>query len=116
MSSEWQVPRSNPASNATCGDRRLQGCAKHALSCLPTMLPCRLTPTCNGVATLTIGGKRVSTREVPFSVPGDTTSHVPIRLVPRMMGLIRKDDGIATRITAVVGGQTFSQRVSVKIL
>ena len=77
---------------------------------------CRLTPTCNGVATLTVGGKRVSTREVPFSVPGDTTSHVPIRLVPRMMGLIRKDDGIATRITAVVGGQTFSQRVSVKIL
>jgi hypothetical protein len=77
---------------------------------------CRLTPSCNGVATLSLGGKRVSTREVRFSVPGDTTSHLPIRLVPSMMGLIRKDNGIATKITAVVGGQTFSQRVSVKIL
>jgi hypothetical protein len=77
---------------------------------------CRLTPTCNGVATLSANGKQVSTREVPFSVPGDTTSHLPIRLVPSMMGLIRKDDGITTRITAVVGGKTFSQTVSVKIL
>jgi hypothetical protein len=77
---------------------------------------CRLTPTCNGVATLTAGGKRVSTREVPFSVPGDTTSHLPIRLVPSIMGEIRKDHGVATTITAVVGGQTFSQIVSVKIL
>jgi hypothetical protein len=77
---------------------------------------CRLMPACSGLATLSMGGKRVSTREVSFSVPGDTTSHVPIRLVPRMMGLIRKYDGVATRITAVVGGQTFSQTVSVKIL
>jgi hypothetical protein len=77
---------------------------------------CRLTPTCNGVATLTVGGKRVSTREVPFSVPGDTTSHLPIRLVPSIMGEIRKHDGVVTTITAVVGGQTFSQTVSVKIL
>jgi len=77
---------------------------------------CRLTPTCNGVATLSLAGKRVSTRDVPFSVPGDTTSHLAIRLVSSMMGLIRKHDGVATRITAVVAGQTFSQTVSVKIL
>jgi hypothetical protein len=77
---------------------------------------CRLTPTCTGVATLTAAGKRVSTREVPFSVPGATTSHLPIRLVPSIMGKIRKDGGVATTITAVVGGQTFSQTVSVKIL
>jgi hypothetical protein len=77
---------------------------------------CRLTPTCNGLATLSMGGQRISTREVHFSVPGDTTSHVPIGLVPRIMGLIRKHDGVATRITAVVGGQTFSRTVSVKIL
>jgi hypothetical protein len=63
-----------------------------------------------------LGGKRVSTRVVPFSVPGDTTSHLPIRLVASMMGLIRKHKGVATKITAVVGGQTFSQTVSVKIL
>ena len=77
---------------------------------------CRLTPTCKGVATLTFGHKRVSTRTVSFSLPGNTTSHLPIRLVPSIMGRIRKDHGVATTITAVVGGQTFNQRVSVKIL
>jgi hypothetical protein len=77
---------------------------------------CRLTPTCSGVAKLTVGGKLVSTRDVPFSVAGDTTSHMAIRLVPSMMGLIRKHDGVSTTITAVVDGQTFSQTVSVKIL
>ena len=77
---------------------------------------CRLKPSCNGLATLSWRGKRVSTRVVPFSVPGDTTSHLPIRLVPSMMGLTRKHNGVATKITAVVGGQTFSQTVSVKIL
>jgi hypothetical protein len=77
---------------------------------------CRTTPSCNGVATLTLGGKRVSTRQVPFSLPGGTTSHLPIRLVPSVMALIRKHHGVATTITAVVGGKTFSQTVSVKIL
>jgi hypothetical protein len=77
---------------------------------------CRLTPACSGVATLTMGGRRVSTRSVPFSVPGDTTSHLSIRLVPSVIGLIRKHHGIVTTMTAVVGGKTFSQTVSVKIL
>jgi len=77
---------------------------------------CRVTPSCNGVATLSLAGKRVSTRTVSFSVPGDTTSHLSIRLVPSVMALIRKHHGVATTITAVVGGETFSQTVSVKIL
>ncbi|MGH2865636.1 MAG: hypothetical protein ACRDJX_10375 [Solirubrobacteraceae bacterium] len=77
---------------------------------------CRLTPTCQGVARLTMDGKRVSTRTVPFSLPGDTTSHLPIRLLPRIMKLIHKHGGVVTTITAVVGGQKFSQTVSVKIL
>jgi len=77
---------------------------------------CRTTPSCNGVATLTLGGKRVSTREVPFSLPGGTTSHLPIRLVPSMMAVIRKHHGVVTTITATVGGKSFSQTVSVRIL
>jgi hypothetical protein len=77
---------------------------------------CRLTPSCSGVATLMLGGKRVSTRQVSFSVPGGTTSHLSIRLVPSVMTLIRKHHGVVTTIAAVVGGKTFSQTVSVKIL
>jgi hypothetical protein len=76
---------------------------------------CRLAPACDGVATLTMGGKRVSTREINFSVPSDTTGHVSIRLVPSVMGPIRKHHGIVTTITAVVDDQTFTQTVGVKI-
>jgi hypothetical protein len=77
---------------------------------------CRTAPSCSGVATLTLGGKRVSTRQVPFNLPSGTTSHLSMRLVPSVMALIRKHHGISTTITAVVGGKTFSQTVSVKIL
>jgi hypothetical protein len=78
---------------------------------------CRLTTGCSGVATLTIEGKAVSTgKSIPFDLAGDTTSHLPIRLVPKLMGLIRKHDGVTTTLTASVGGKTVSQTIDVKIL
>jgi hypothetical protein len=78
---------------------------------------CRLTPECKGTATLTFGGKAASTgKQIPFNVPGDSTTHLPIRLVPRLMGLIRKNHGIAATLTAAVGSTTVSQTIVVKIL
>jgi hypothetical protein len=78
---------------------------------------CRLTPECKGVATLTLGGKPVSTgKQIPLSLRGNATSHLAIRLVPRLMGLIRKHHGVTTTLTAVVGSTTVSQTISVKIL
>ncbi len=76
---------------------------------------CRLTPECKGAVTLSLAGKQVSVGSGDFSVLGDTTGHVPIRVVPSLMGLIRRDDGVMTRLTAVVAGKTFTQMIDVKI-
>ncbi len=77
---------------------------------------CRLTPECKGVATLTLAGKQVSVGQSGFSLLGDKTTHLPMRLAPRLMGLIRRDHGVLTTLTAVVGGKTITQTISVKIL
>ncbi len=77
---------------------------------------CRLTPECKGVATLSMGGEQVSVGNSGFSLRGGTTSHLPIRLSPKLMGLIRRDNGVETRLTAVVNGKTISQTIAVKIL
>jgi hypothetical protein len=75
---------------------------------------CRQSPACQGRATLKYAGKTVG--RTAFSLRPETTSHVPIRLLPRMIGLIRRHDGVTTRLTAVVNGHTFTQNVVVKIL
>jgi hypothetical protein len=77
---------------------------------------CSLIPQCTGVATFTLVGGRSSFARVNLSLPGHHTSHVPVRVTPAMMNLIRKHHGIRIRLSAVVGGQTFSQTISVKIL
>jgi len=78
---------------------------------------CRLTPECKGTATLTFGGKPASTgKQIPFSLRGNSTTHLPIRLLPRLMGAIRKNHGIAATLTAAVGSTTVSQTIVVKIL
>lgn len=77
---------------------------------------CRLTPKCKGVAALTLAGKVVSVGHGGFSLRGDTTSHLPLRVAPSLMGLIRKDDGVRTTLTATVAGKTIAQIIDVKIL
>lgn len=77
---------------------------------------CRPAGGCDGDAALTMAGHRVSVGSPAFAIPGDNTSHVPLRLAPRLMGLIRRDHGIHALLTAVMNGQTFSQTVTVKIL
>jgi hypothetical protein len=76
---------------------------------------CRLTPGCNGVVTLTFAGKQANVGRGGFSVRGRMTSHLPIRVSPRLMGLIRKHNGVRTKLTAVVGGHTICQTIGVKI-
>lgn len=77
---------------------------------------CRPASGCNGVATMSFGGHQASVGNDDFSLPGDTTSHLPIRLAPRLLGLIRKHDGIDATLTAIVDGKTFTQTIAVKIL
>jgi hypothetical protein len=77
---------------------------------------CRLTFECRGVATLTLSGKSTLVGHSGFSLRGNKTTHLPIRLAPSALGMIRKHHGIATTLTAVVNGQTITQTISVKIL
>ncbi len=84
---------------------------------------CRLTPACKGTATMTLAGQaavghasKLVVGHSNFSLPGNNTTHLPIRLAASVMSLIRKDHGISATLTAVVNGQTFAQTVTVKIL
>jgi hypothetical protein len=76
---------------------------------------CRLAQGCSGTATMTLPGKRVRIGSTNFSLPGNTTTHVPIRLVPQMMRLIRAKHGVFTTLTAAAAGATVSQTIAVKI-
>lgn len=74
---------------------------------------CSVTPECRGSAALMVGGRPQG--HTSFSVPGNATSHVPIRISPRLMRAIRATRGVTAILTVVVAHKTFSQPVTVKI-
>jgi hypothetical protein len=77
---------------------------------------CRPASGCRGVASLALTGRAASYGHAAFSLPGNKTSHVSIRVTPRLMALIRKNHGVSVIVTAVMGGKVFSQTITVKIL
>jgi hypothetical protein len=81
---------------------------------------CRPTSGCPGSATLTLPslGKSASAAvgTASFDLPGDNTSHIPIRVSPQVLTLIRKHGSAQTTMVAEVGGHTFTQSVTIKIL
>ena len=77
---------------------------------------CRITPECKGVLTLMALGKSISYGRSGFSLPGERTEHVPIRVSSEMIALVRKDDGVSATLSAVVAGKTITQTIAVKIL
>ena len=80
---------------------------------------CRPAGGCRGTAILSLPGARASAVKkvgaASFYVPGNKTSHLPIRISPVLMNRIRRRHGVATRFDAVVSGQTFTQTVTVRI-
>jgi hypothetical protein len=80
---------------------------------------CRPSAGCAGTADLTLPGSgKTAARGVghaAFHIPGGTTSHVSIRVSPRLMKLVRRRHGVSTMLVVVMGGQTFTQTVTVKI-
>jgi hypothetical protein len=85
---------------------------------------CRLTPECSGSAVLTLPGKasaghaagQAVVGHTAFKLPGDRTTHLPIRVSPSVIALVRKDRGVTATLTAVVEGKTIVQTIVVKIL
>jgi hypothetical protein len=76
---------------------------------------CRRKPRCRGVATMSLDG-RTPLGSSSFSLRPHVTTHLPIRLGSNVIGLIRKDHGVSTTLTAVVDGKTITQHISVKII
>ena len=76
---------------------------------------CRRSPACKGVVTLMQAGRRVSVGSGRFSVPAGTTSHVPIRLRPALIGAIRAHGGVSVTLNAVVEAQIFTQTIGIRI-
>jgi hypothetical protein len=82
---------------------------------------CRPAEGCNGLATLGpasglsgYGRGRVYGR-ANFSLRGGHTAHVPIRVSSELMRRVRRSHAASTLLTVVMGGRTFTQRVTVKI-
>jgi hypothetical protein len=76
-------------------------------------LYCTVNPECVGSATLSVGSKRYG--RATFNAPAGRTTHVPIRVSPQLMTLIRRTHGVSALLTVTVGSKTFTQTVVVKI-
>lgn len=74
---------------------------------------CRVTP-CQGVVTIVGSSGRTYGRKGFTITPGKTT-HLPIRVRPELVSLIRRYHGVSATLKAVVGGQTITQRIGIRI-
>jgi hypothetical protein len=74
---------------------------------------CRSQPACVGTATLTYAHKTIASANIRLAPM--TTSHVPMQLTPKLARLIRRVRAIRPTFTVVVGGQTFTQNIVVRV-
>ena len=79
----------------------------------------QITP-CQGLAMLTAAGGHTSRRTrhggSHFSIPGKKTSHVQIRLTPRMIKQLRRHHGAErATLSVVMGGTTVTQTIGLRI-
>jgi hypothetical protein len=76
---------------------------------------CRRAPACNGVATLTVPGLPGTHGRTVFSLMPGRTIHLPIKVSPELMILIRSKHGISALLTAETPGARITRRITVKI-
>jgi hypothetical protein len=76
---------------------------------------CRLAPECKGIVTLTLPGGHTTVGRSGFSLQALHTAHIPIHVSAGLIGMIRREHGVSTTLTAVVGGTTVNQTIAVKI-
>jgi hypothetical protein len=74
---------------------------------------CRVSP-CNGTATLT-GADGATYGHSGFALPQGHTAHLPIKVKPEVIGMIRRDHGVSAMLTASVEGKAIAQRIDIKI-
>jgi hypothetical protein len=74
---------------------------------------CRVTP-CKGTATITDGsGKTFG--QTGFSLTAGKTTHLPIRVQPELVSMIRRNNGVSATLDASVGSTTITQKIGIKI-
>jgi hypothetical protein len=76
---------------------------------------CRPAAGCAGKLTLTLPSGKVVGRGT-YSVAGDATGHVPVRITPALMTMIRHQGRVAVQANVVFAGQTYTAPVTVGIL
>lgn len=74
---------------------------------------CRVNP-CNGVATI-VGASGATYGRAGFALTPHTTSHLPIRVRPQVVDMIRRYHGVSATLKASVGGQTVAQKIGIRI-
>jgi len=74
---------------------------------------CRVTP-CNGVATITGDSGHTYGRK-GFTLTPNKTMHLPIRVKPELVQMVRRYHGVTTTLTAEVAGKKVSQKIGVRI-
>jgi hypothetical protein len=74
---------------------------------------CRLSDGCRGTAALAYAGKAVG--QSAFVVGDRETGHVPIRVTPKLLALIRKHGGVRVTLSVAAAGLTFSKVIEIKL-
>lgn len=79
---------------------------------------CRPASGCRGSANLELpsAGNAADVGRASFSLRGNKTSHLQIRVTPAVLALVRRNHGVTTTIVLRMGGKSFTQRVTIKIL
>jgi hypothetical protein len=76
---------------------------------------CRPPSGCAGTGTLGSTAKSASYGHTRFSLRGNTTSHVPIRISKKLMKIIRRWHKANVRFTIAMGGQVFSEMITIRM-
>jgi hypothetical protein len=76
---------------------------------------CRPAAGCRGTAMVGRSGGQASYARASFSLPGGTTSHLPIHISSELMSRVRSHHGASVVLTVASGGRTFRQAITIKI-
>ncbi len=76
---------------------------------------CRPASGCAGTGTLGSTAKSASYGHATFALRGNSTSHVPIRISNKLMKIIRRYHKANVRFTISMGGQVFSETITLRV-
>ncbi len=76
---------------------------------------CRPASGCAGTGTLGSTAKSSSYGHARFSLRGNSTTHVPIRISNKLMKIVRRYHKASVRFTIAMGGLLFSEMITIRV-